>query len=471
MSFPEVADCPPAAKLTMVSMPMEVTPLMRDADGPKPRDEEGRLRALRRYEVLDSEPEPAFDRLTRLASRTLDAPVALITLVDEYRQWIKSECGVTVGEVPRQWAFCAHAILTPDDVMVVEDARRDARFCDNPLVVNDPHIRFYAGAPLVTHDGHALGALCIIDTKDRPPLAEDGRQILKDLADTVVDELELRLALREASEAASMAEQLNTAKSAFLASVSHELRTPMNAIIGFGQLLALEPAVETDQSKSYLRHILDSGEHLLALLNDLIELSRIESGESRLDLQPLLASGEVDNAIGMLSLQASQYRISVVNELTDDTTVLADRVRFRQVVLNLLSNAIKYNRPDGSVCIRAEPAGSDMTRIVIRDSGIGIPPDRTDRLFRPYDRLDRDQCDTAGVGLGLVIARRMARAMGGDVALVNCEEGGCRAIVTLPDATQGDQAPAAAAATGEDLSAMPALRAVAGSRATPDGQL
>lgn len=444
---------------------------MTDADGPKPRDEEGRLRALRRYEVLDSEPEPAFDRLTRLASRTLDAPVALITLVDEYRQWMKSECGVSIGEVPRQWAFCAHAILTPDDVMVVEDAGRDPRFCDNPLVVNAPYIRFYAGAPLVTRDGHALGALCIIDTKDRPPLAEEGRQILRDLADTVVDELELRLALREASEAASMAEQLNTAKSAFLASISHELRTPMNSIIGFGQLLALDASAGSDQSKSYLRHILDSGEHLLALLNDLIELSRIESGDRRLDIQTLLASGEVDNAIGMLSVQAGERRISVFNDLTDGVTVLADRVRFRQILLNLLSNAIKYNRPGGCVRIRAEAAGIGMRRIEIRDTGIGIPAGQSDRLFRPYERLDRDQCEVAGVGLGLVISRRMARAMGGDVELENRAEGGCRATVTLPDSTQDNQDPAAAAATGDDLSAMPTLRAVSGSRATPDGQL
>ena len=123
-------------------------------------DEAARLRALRELGVLDTAPEERFDRLTRLAQDMFQTPIALVTLVDEERQWFKSNRGLGVGETPRDVAFCAHAILD-DQVLVIPDAKADPRFADNPLVTSDPDIRFYAGAPLSTSDGHAVGTLCV----------------------------------------------------------------------------------------------------------------------------------------------------------------------------------------------------------------------------------------------------------------------------------------------------------------------
>ncbi len=125
-------------------------------------DESTRLSALRRYRILDTEPERAFDDLTLLAARICDTPIALITLIDADRQWFKSRHGITVTETARSVSFCTHAIQQRD-VYIVEDAREHHRFRENPFVVGEPHIRFYAGAPLVTPDGHALGTLCVID--------------------------------------------------------------------------------------------------------------------------------------------------------------------------------------------------------------------------------------------------------------------------------------------------------------------
>ncbi|WP_150621551.1 GGDEF domain-containing protein [Pandoraea horticolens] len=153
-------------------------------------DEAERLAALRRYEILDTPPEPAFDRIVRLASHVLGTPIVLISLIDETRQWFKARQGIDAAQTPRSMAFGAHAILG-DDVLVVPDARADRRFADNPLVTGEPNIRFYAGAPLRTPEGHCLGTLCVIDRRART-LDNEKRALLADLSALVVDELELR---------------------------------------------------------------------------------------------------------------------------------------------------------------------------------------------------------------------------------------------------------------------------------------
>jgi GAF domain-containing protein len=132
----------------------------------KPTDEAERLANLYQYQILDTPAEQAFDDLVALAAQICDAPVALISLVDENRQWFKATLGVDVSETPRDISFCGHAILG-EDVFEVSDAREDVRFWDNPLVAKEPHVRFYAGAPLKSPEGHALGTLCVIDHQAR----------------------------------------------------------------------------------------------------------------------------------------------------------------------------------------------------------------------------------------------------------------------------------------------------------------
>jgi len=166
---------------------------------PRPDDDQERIAALRSFGVLDSLPEQAYDDVTALAAQICDVPVALISLVDDDRQWFKSRVGLDVDETPRDHAFCAHAILEPAEVLVVEDARRDPRFSGNPLVTGDQGIRFYAGAPLVTGDGHALGTLCVIDRKPRT-LTTVQLASLRALARQVVAQLELRRLVRELAQ-------------------------------------------------------------------------------------------------------------------------------------------------------------------------------------------------------------------------------------------------------------------------------
>lgn len=158
-------------------------------------NEAGRLKALRQYKILDTDPEQGFDDLTLIASQICGVPIALISLVDEDRQWFKSRIGVEIQETSRSVSFCAHAIHQ-QGIFTVADALNDARFRDNPLVQGDPHIRFYAGAPIITQDGHALGTLCVIDYVPRK-LTDDQNNALKALERQVAAQLELRRNLEE----------------------------------------------------------------------------------------------------------------------------------------------------------------------------------------------------------------------------------------------------------------------------------
>jgi GAF domain-containing protein len=174
---------------------------------PIPDNEPDRLEALRRYQLLDTDPEQAFDDITALASQICGVPIALMTLVDERRQWFKSRKGFSATETPREISFCTHTIMDTKP-LVVKDAQQDERFRDNPIVTDEPGVRFYAGAPLITSDGHALGTICVADTQPRE-LSHSQVSALETLARQAVSQMELRRMTRELARIVASMETLH----------------------------------------------------------------------------------------------------------------------------------------------------------------------------------------------------------------------------------------------------------------------
>jgi len=227
------------------------------------------------------------------------------------------------------------------------------------------------------------------------------------------DVTERKLAAQEAAEARAEAERANHAKSEFLSRMSHELRTPLNAVLGFAQLLQLDD-LEEEQAES-VRQILKGGRHLLSLIDEVLDISGIESGRLTVSVEPVDPQGLLDDVLALVEPTAAERGVCVTREdpAGADRRVVADLQRLKQVLLNLLSNAIKYNRNGGRVTVSHEEVAGDRLRILVSDTGLGIAVDKLERLFAPFDRLGAERTEVQGTGLGLALSKRLTEAMGG----------------------------------------------------------
>ncbi len=238
-------------------------------------------------------------------------------------------------------------------------------------------------------------------------------------------ELEQRVAdrTRELSAATAEADRANQAKSEFLSRMSHELRTPLNAILGFAQLLELDS--QSAEQQESVEQILRAGRHLLGLINEILDISRIEAGRLQLSLEPVPVYETVRQAIDLVQPSAAVAHVAVRSDAIDERVhVLADRQRLQQVLLNLLSNGVKYNRESGTVTVSCvEVAG--RLRIDVNDTGQGIAADKLERLFTPFDRLGAEASAIEGTGLGLALSQSLIEAMGGTLRVTSRPEAGC----------------------------------------------
>ncbi len=227
------------------------------------------------------------------------------------------------------------------------------------------------------------------------------------------------------------AEQSSRYKSDFLSNMSHELRTPLNAILGFSQIMGLDSEL-SDDNKQYVQEIINAGNHLLDLINEVLDLTKIESGHFELVAEEFHVGQLIHECLVLVATQANQASIQLHYQNVDDIKVKADRKRLKQVLLNLLSNAIKYNVTQGQVFVSAVIAAEDRLQISIRDTGPGIPQDRIIELFQPFNRLGAEKQHIEGTGIGLTLSQRLMGIMQGEIKVTSEEGVGSTFILDLP---------------------------------------
>jgi two-component sensor histidine kinase len=353
--------------------------------------EADRLSALERYKILDTPPEPAFDDIVRIAARICDVPMALISLVDDRRQWFKAAVGLSVSETPRGIAFCAHAIQQ-ENRFLVEDAHQDDRFVANPLVTGYPNLRFYAGAQLKTPDGFPLGTLCVLDSAPRQ-LTLDQLETLSALSRQVMAQLELRriLQLREAEAAEKTAmigrmEGLLADKELLLQEVHHRVK---NGLATVQALLVLQARTASDPEAA--RQLRESAGRIQTFAAMHEHLYRVGAA-AQVDMAAYLRS-LIDDQRAAFTPGLAGRRIAFDADPGRWPSAQAPAVGM--IMVELVTNALKYG--NGTVTVSFRQNGDDAV-LIVADEGNGLPAD-----FDP----------TRGSGLGMRIVGGLMRGEGG----------------------------------------------------------
>lgn len=377
---------------------------------PLPKNEAARQQSLDELQILDTLEEQAFDDLTLIAAQICQTPIALVSLIDRDRQWFKSHHGLDARETPRELAFCAHAILD-DHAFVVEDTLKDERFHDNPLVTSVPNVKFYAGAPLILRGNIRVGTLCVIDDHARP-FSEMQRRALEALARQVVSQLELRLQLQALT-------RLDRTKDEFISMVNHELRTPLTSINGSLALIRNQVTGEIPpQAMQLIDVAYRNGERLLNIVNDILDVSKLEAGKMEMEMAPFEVLPFLQKAIELNRPYCEVYGCKLELRPLDSSSpaqVKGDENRLLQVMNNLISNAAKFTHASDTVEIHVLQK-DDQVQVGVTDHGPGIPQDKLKDLFTKFKQLSKDSNAKApGTGLGLSICKLIVEQHGGNI--------------------------------------------------------
>ncbi|WP_430785068.1 GAF domain-containing sensor histidine kinase [Actinoplanes sp. G11-F43] len=383
------------------------------------QSEQARLEALHSYQVLDR-PRPAvLDDLTRLAASMFDTPMAAVSLIDRERQWFAGTHGIADEQTPLDVSFCRYLVPTGEP-LVVPDATRDARFRDYPNVTGSPHIRFYAGAPIVDEEGHVLGALCVVGDQPR----EVGDRQVGDLvmfagqAAVHLASIRTRLRLSDLGDELSRASQR---EDDLVATITHELRTPVTSIQGYLEILG-DQEQELAPYRRLIEPIHRNGERLVSMVDHLLAGTRpadapLPGPDGTVELDTVL-----DAALKICRPLIVPRPETVLVHRDGAVPVRADLSRLAHAVSQLVRNALLFTPADCPITIRT--GQTPRPYVEVADHGIGIPEDELpyvfDRFFR--GRHARDQA-VPGVGLGLTIARNIAESHRGTVTVTGSPSG------------------------------------------------
>lgn len=385
---------------------------------PLPLDAPERLTALDHTGLMDSPEEEAFDRFTRMAARAVGAPVALVSLVDDKRQFFKSAVGLkgplaTERQTPLSHSYCRYVVASGKP-FVVPDARTHPVVRDNPAI-DDYDAISYCGVPLIDAEGHVLGTLCA--TGDRPrEWGHDEVAALQDIVKSVAAEVQLRLLSAELTSA-------NATLQEFVAIASHDLRGPLSIILGFAGFLA-EPDISEEERIEFAQAILGAGDRAHTLVTDLLDISKLKSET----VEPRLEVIELSTAIS--EVVAVEPSVAANVNIPEGVAVVVDSHHLQRIICNLVRNAINHGQPPISIRARSQ---RDRVEIQVCDSGEGVPEALAPSLFEMFSRADRSRSD--GSGLGLAIVAGLVKANGGSVRYQRNEPTGAKFTVDLPAAS------------------------------------
>ena len=395
---------------------------------PLPDNEIKRITSLLRLKILDTPPEERFDRITRLVKAFFNAPIVLVSLVDSDRQWFKSCQGLNVTETPRNISFCGHAIIEKH-IFIIEDATKDPRFSDNPLVTGSPDIRFYAGAPLSSIDGNRVGTLCIIDDKPRKLSAKQQKE-LRDFADIVENELNLM----DINASINQEVELNSAKSKFLSVVSHELRTPIT-IIKEGISIIQDDTITplTEKQNKFAALVMRNANRLMRLINNVLDFQKLDAHKMQYNIQAVSMDDVIQEALSSMAIKAKLAGLRLTSCIPGKLPSLnIDRDRMLQVLYNLLDNAIKFSSAGSEVQLRVL-IEKNVFRVEIIDTACGITWEDIPKLFKSFNQVGSfSERKTGSSGLGLVISKNIITDLGGTMDVISEFGKGSTFYFTLP---------------------------------------
>lgn len=329
-----------------------------------------RLSVLRRIGILDSPPEREYDEVVELAARMCDMPLAFIVLVDESRQFIKAKVGFDIDEVPREGSFSSHCIRDYT-VLEVKDALADDRFISHPMVTEEPHVRFFAGAPLMTADGYALGTLCVLDDKPRE-LTGLQKNTLESLAEQVMAKMESRVSNHKLRQNYTELQSAHHRLKQHFQMVAHDLRSPFNGLLGITDLLTNNyHAYTMDEVLQIIKTLNRATSETYVMLENLLEWSNFEVGVLGFDPVVIDVSEMIEKSISVLAPMVERKGIELKISVAEGATIYTDELMIASVVRNLVSNSIKFTHGKGAVRFNVHPHEQGLLFEII-DNGIGM---------------------------------------------------------------------------------------------------
>jgi signal transduction histidine kinase len=398
---------------------------------PLPDNEIERLAALYSLDILDSPPEKDFDDIVALAASVCEAPMSAVSLVDADRQWAKAQTGAEVAETSRDVSFCAHAILGRD-LMLVPDAREDDRFADNPIVTAEGGIRFYAGAPLLTTDGFALGTLCVMDTEPRR-LEVEQQQALRALARQVTAQLELRRYAFALANTTARLQELERRKDDLAGLVGGELRSSLRLMSAYLERLGDTGYHDMEMADLVARATAAHCRGFRELIDHLTTMAEAGLGGESLHMRQCDLTRVTQRAVEAVRPIAASKHIWILNQAGGPSLpIIADPVRLEQVLTHLLFAAVKYTPEGGRVRVGTEMESGPTVRLDDMDLPDGMRPDLFPHLY--YGAI-ANPADVPGPDRGLAVAKRILDAHHATVALSDRPGDGTSLHVVFPYAS------------------------------------